>query len=117
MQTYHGSCHCGAVSFSFCGSEIASALRCTCSICKRKGALLTHFVVSRCDTQLETNSEHLTTYQFGTNVAKHYFCNRCGIFTFVETRLNPGQFRFNLGCIDDLEQDTLPVDTFDGTSI
>ena len=37
---YQGSCHCGAIKFSYEGEEITQALRCTCSICRRKGALM-----------------------------------------------------------------------------
>ena len=117
MQTYEGSCHCGRIKFSFLAPAIKAALRCTCSICKRKGALLTNFTVRPENTDLETAHEYLSRYQFGTKVARHYFCNWCGVFTYLETRLNPGEYRFNLGCLDDLDPFALPVETFDGDSI
>jgi len=46
MTVHHsGSCHCGAVKFGFEGDEITVGLRCTCSICSRKGALMsTEFI-------------------------------------------------------------------------
>ena len=78
---------------------------------------MTNFVVAPADATLDVESESLAHYQFGTMVAKHYFCKRCGIFTFAETRLNPGQFRFNLGCIDGIDLEALRVETFDGDSI
>ena len=39
-KRYSGSCHCGAVRFSYEGEEIISGLRCNCSICSRKGAMM-----------------------------------------------------------------------------
>ncbi len=37
-ERYEGSCHCGAISFSYGGEEISAGLGCSCSICARKGA-------------------------------------------------------------------------------
>ena len=59
----------------------------------------------------------LTTYQFGTMTARHHFCSRCGIHTFVETRLNPGHYRINLGCVDELNALRLPEELYDGKSL
>ena len=42
-------------------------------------------------------------YQFNTNVAKHYFCKKCGIYTHHQRRSNPNEFAINVGCIDDLD--------------
>ena len=67
--------------------------------------------------ELSDPEDALMTYQFGTMTARYYFCSRCGIHTFVETRLNPGHFRVNLGCVDDLEAMRLPVDLYDGKSL
>ena len=117
MKEYRGSCHCGSIRFIFSAPEIHDGLRCNCSICKRKGAIMTNFTIAPEHITIEVENESLSTYQFGSKVAKHHFCNRCGIFTFVETRLNPGQFRVNLGCVDGLNSFDLPVELYDGASI
>jgi hypothetical protein len=39
-EYYQGKCHCGAVGFSFEGEKIEKGLRCNCSICTRKGAMM-----------------------------------------------------------------------------
>lgn len=57
------------------------------------------------------------TYRFGTLTARHHFCGICGIHVFVETRLNPGQYRVNLGCVDGLDAMKLPEVFFDGKAI
>lgn len=92
-------------------------MRCSCSICRRKGAYLSDFVIERPDIEFTDKQGSLTRYQFGTGVAKHFFCSLCGIFTHVETRLNPGSIRVNLGCIDGLDVFGLPYEVFDGDSI
>ena len=42
----------------------------------------------------------LTLYQFNTMTAKHYFCSRCGIYTYHRRRSNPDQFGFNVACLE-----------------
>ncbi len=59
----------------------------------------------------------LSLYQFGTQVAKHYFCNRCGIYTFHETVRKPGYLRVNLGCIDGIDPLAVDIQVFDGANL
>ena len=78
---------------------------------------MTNFTISPEDLKIDDKKELLSSYQFGDCIATHYFCSQCGIFTFVETRLNPGQFRVNLGCIDEIDSFTLPIIIFDGENL
>ncbi|MEM8857675.1 MAG: GFA family protein [Chloroflexota bacterium] len=117
MAKYSGSCHCGEISFNFNSRPIEDGMRCSCSICKRKGAVMTNFTIPPADINIHDKNSLLSTYQFGSGIAKHYFCSRCGIFTFVATRLNPGELRVNVGCIDGIDSFTLPIILFDGNSI
>lgn len=117
MQRYMGSCHCGAVRFSFTGPAIESGLRCNCSICRRKGATMTAFVVAPEEIRLEVKDDALATYTFGEHVAKHHFCKRCGIYPFHQTVRKPGHYRINIGCLEGIDAATLPFDVFDGASI
>ena len=66
---------------------------------------------------IEVSGDSLATYQFGTKVAKHHFCNQCGIYTFHQTMRKPGHFRVNLACIDEVDIYNLPFDVFDGASL
>lgn len=117
MQDYKGQCHCGSVSFSFKAEKIDSGLRCNCSICERKGALMSPFVLAPNEIKKTVLAGSLSTYEFGSNVAKHHFCNRCGIYTFHETMRMPGHFRVNLGCIEGIDSLSLPYEVFDGASL
>jgi hypothetical protein len=113
-EHYQGSCHCGAVRFSFEGDKIEKGLRCNCSICKRKGAMMTTQAIAPDHFRIEAEEGALGLYQFGARTAKHYFCARCGIYTFHETARMPGHYRVNLGCIDAIDAFSLEFDVFDG---
>ena len=47
--------------------------------------------------------ENLTIYQFGTNIAKHFFCKTCGIYTHHQRKSDPNGIGVNLGCLDELD--------------
>ena len=117
MKDYKGSCHCGAISFSFQHDKVDSGLRCNCSICKRKGAVMSDFILSPEELNITAEKGILGLYQFDSKIAKHYFCKTCGIYPFHETLRKPGHFRVNLGCIDDIDTDGITIDLFDGKSI
>ena len=118
MKAYQGSCHCGVIRFSFSGPDtIDRGLRCNCSICRRKGALMTGFTVAPDEIRIEVRDDSLVTYSFGSQVAQHHFCRRCGIYPFHQTMRKPGHYRLNLGCIEGLDATTLPAEVFDGASL
>ena len=117
MQTYTGSCHCGRVTFEFRAPPVIDAMRCNCSICRRKGALMTNSTIAPDDISIRDADGQLSQYRFDDLVAAHFFCSYCGIFTFVSTRLNPGEYRVNLGCLEDFDPNAVAIITYDGTKI
>lgn len=117
MKRYKGSCHCGAVRFEFSGPDIERGLRCNCSICRRKGAMMTAFMVAPEEISIEAKADALATYEFGSHIAKHHFCKQCGIYPFHQTLRKPGHYRINLGCVDGVDSTQLPCDVFDGASL
>jgi len=114
MATYHGSCHCGAVTFE-ARTTLTASLRCNCSLCRRKGAVMAS--VEPQDFKLLSGEEQLTLYQFNTRTAKHYFCKVCGIYTFHRPRSNPNIYRVNVGCLDDVDPLALEVKLNDGAKL
>ena len=64
--------------------------------------------------RLLSGSDALTSYAFGTGVAQHLFCKRCGVAAFFRPRRDPTQYMLNLRCIDDLDLSTVRVTGFDG---
>jgi len=111
---YKGSCHCGAVRFSYRGEEITKGLRCNCSICSRKGAMMSAEIISPDALNIQASEDALGLYQFAEKTARHSFCKHCGIYTFHQTVRKPGHYRVNLGCIDEVDVFALDADVFDG---
>ena len=113
MSHYHGSCHCGKVRFEI---EVAShrLTDCNCSICSKKGAL--NLRVAPEQFRLISGSDHVALYQFGTLVAKHYFCPTCGIHTFTRPRSAPEMYTANARCLAgfDATDPKWSIHTFDG---
>ena len=102
-------CHCGSIEAEIeIPDEIKNFLKCNCSLCKRRGAVMS--LVKNEKFKIIKGNENLKMYQFHTNVAKHYFCINCGIYTHHNPRSNPAMTGFNLGCIDSVN--TFELDEF-----
>ena len=115
ITTYHGSCHCGAVRFRFTGEAITTGCRCNCSICSRRGAVMSTVYYPPAELTLEGKGA-LRLYQFGDHDVNHYFCTTCGIYPCHEATANPGHFRVNLGCVDGVDPLALAITLIDGRS-
>ena len=99
-------CHCGAIEAEINTQvNLEKLLRCNCSLCKRKGAIMS--IVKNENFKIIKGEDKLKLYQFHTKVAKHYFCSICGIYTHHNPRSNPAMTGFNLGCIDEINTFTL----------
>ena len=96
-------CHCGAIEVLEINitDNLGKVLRCNCSLCKRKGAIMS--IVKNEDFKIIKGADNLKLYQFHSNVAKHYFCSICGIYTHHNPRSNPAMTGFNLGCLDEID--------------
>ena len=112
--TLSGSCHCGAVRFTATLTQgFASARRCTCSICRMRGAVA---VTSTHENfNITEGEDFLATYRFNTNTAEHHFCTVCGIYTHHKRRSNPEQLGVNVACLEGVSPfDFKEVVVYDG---
>jgi hypothetical protein len=114
MKTYDGSCHCGAVAFSFRSPEIKSGRRCNCSVCIRKGAVMSVEYFRPEAFLTLTGKDSLAVYRFGDRMVNHYFCKRCGIYPFHDAVEKPGFLRINLGCVSELDPLALDISLING---
>lgn len=78
---------------------------------------MTEYVISQNDLTITAIAGALSTYEFGSCVAKHHFCNRCGIYPFHQTLRKPGDYRVNIGCLEGIDSTALPYQVFDGASL
>jgi hypothetical protein len=97
--TLNGSCHCRAVQFTVeLPYGLSSARRCTCSICRMRGAVA---VISTHDgLRVTQGADKLATYRFNTRAAEHHFCSVCGIYTHHKRRSNPDELGVNVACLE-----------------
>jgi hypothetical protein len=114
MPLWSGSCHCGAVRFCV-DAEIDELTRCDCSLCRRRGALMAK--VREDALTLLAGEDELTLYQWNTRVARHWFCGRCGIYTFHRKRAAPDHYGVNVGCLEDFDPAAYPFRAADGLTM
>jgi hypothetical protein len=108
---YEGGCHCGSVRFEVDAPEVVRCQECNCSICGKSGYL--HLIVPRSKFNLVKGQENLATYTFGTGVAQHMFCKKCGIKSFYIPRSNPDGYDINVRCLDTQPREVV-IEPFDG---
>jgi hypothetical protein len=116
VMDFKGACHCGAVRFTVKLTDgLRSALRCTCSYCRMRGAVAVSADLE--GINITQGGELLSLYQFNTNTAKHYFCSRCGIHTHYQRRSNPKQYGVNVACLEGVSPfDFQELPVYAGTS-
>ena len=113
--TLNGSCHCGAVKVTTTLTQgFASARRCTCSICRMRGAVAV--TSTPASFRLTQGEDKLASYRFNTMAAEHHFCSVCGIYTHHKRRSNPDQLGVNVACLEGVSPfDFTEVVVFDGS--
>jgi hypothetical protein len=115
-QTHAGSCHCGRIAFTLHG-DVARAIDCNCSMCRRRGALLAFY--PREALVLSSKEGDYGTYRFNKEHIAHHFCLTCGIAPFSEA-VNPktGEptVAVNLRCLPEVDLASLEIAQVDGAS-
>ncbi len=79
---YSGSCHCGAIGFTYrtgIKPEQWSIRACQCSFCRAHDALSTSDPAGQI-AFLETKPELLQKYRFGLKTADFLLCRKCGVY-------------------------------------
>ena len=109
-----GSCHCGAVRFRV-EAPIAELTTCDCSLCVKKNAVMAK--VHEDALTITAGEDLLSLYQWNTQRAKHYFCSRCGIYTFHRKRAAPDHYGINVFCLDGFDPSRLPVRATEGVGM
>ena len=113
---YKVSCHCGKVAFEFDG-DVKEGLACNCSICQRKGSLLTF--MPRTAVKWLTPENAASKYTFNKHFIAHRFCPTCGMHPYAEAKDKAGNptVAVNVRCIEDIDLTAIKVNHFDGRAL
>ena len=115
---YKARCHCGRVRFSFRSSEIKTGCRCNCSLCLRRGAVLSSTYIPAADFTPHHDLSDLGVYLWNEKVLCNYFCKACGIFTYIGDGENAKDgYRVNLGRVEGLEPLAVDISIIDGKAV
>jgi hypothetical protein len=98
-------------------TRLEPVLSCNCSICQKRGALLTF--VPAAQFTLLSGEDDLTDYQFNKKIVHHLFCSHCGVGSFAWGTSPDGSamIAVNVGCLDDVDLAALSPMAFDGKSL
>ena len=110
-MNYQGSCHCRAITFEIEAPEVLEADYCNCYICAKSGFL--HLILPLSKFRLLSGEDSISTYTFNTGLAKHTFCQHCGIKPFYTPRSNLDGIDININCLD-TRPDVINITNFDG---
>ena len=109
----HGSCHCGAVRWTFEG-EPDGATACNCTVCRRYGTLWAYDY----DNEGIKVSGETRAYVRGDRMLGFYFCPSCGCVAYWRGLMADGQGRVriavNLRLAEPEAVARIPIDHFDG---
>ena len=106
-----GSCHCGAVRFSFDDTP-EWATSCNCSVCRRLGTL---WIYSEATNITFEGAENTLAYAYGDKNLSFNSCKTCGCTTHWANLKSPtGRMAVNLRMAEPSVVDTIPVRHFDG---
>jgi len=117
MATEHhgGSCQCGRVAWEV-DIDLAGAVTCNCSRCRRLGAVLAF--APRAAFVLKSGEGELSEYLFHTKTIRHLFCRTCGIEGFAFGAMPDGTevVAVNVNCLDGVDARALPATAVDGAA-
>lgn len=116
MQKYHGSCHCGAVTYEVEG-EFNEGLKCNCSHCSRKGFVLTF--VPEDKFKLLSGEDNLISYKFNKKQIDHTFCKTCGVESFAKGGDGQGNYMIaiNLNCLENFDINKIKINSYNGKDL
>jgi hypothetical protein len=85
-----GACHCGNIGFTLDWRPEPSTIparACTCSFCRKHGAVWTACPAGALRVTIEDPSA-VSTYAFETRTADFHVCRRCGVVPLVTSTID-----------------------------
>lgn len=119
QKTYHGSCHCGAITYEADIDLSQGTSKCNCTFC-RKARSWKAFATAE-QFRLLTGQDAMVAYRSNEQTLNKYHCKTCGMRThehgFPAWKGGAESYGIYLCTIDDINEDELanaPVHISDG---
>lgn len=112
VKEYSGACHCKAIQFKFTAPAHLTVWDCNCSVCNMRKNW--HVIVPESSFTLITGEDSITEYKFGSQVARHRFCKKCGVQAFYHPRSNPDGVGITFACVPVEQVESYQINRFDG---
>lgn len=113
MRGPSASCHCGAIRIE-AAHRPTTVTRCTCSVCRRYGALWAFY--TRSTATVDARAEARAAYLWNDRVIEFCHCARCGCVTHYESAAKGDDSRVavNARMMSPGDLEGARVRTFDG---
>lgn len=114
VQTYQGSCHCGAIRFEADIDLSKGTIRCNCRICTKTAWW--GFLARPESFRLLSGRENLLVLNANPYVDR-VVCKTCGIRPFGHgnlPELGGEYYSINVRCLDDVDLSGVPIRYLDG---
>ena len=92
MTNYSGSCHCGAIRYSYSTQRPParwSIRACQCTFCRAHNALSTSDPLGHIEFSIDSPGK-LQCYRFGLKTADFLLCRKCGVYIGAVIETNNG---------------------------
>jgi hypothetical protein len=94
LQEYTGTCHCGAIGFTYrtvLDTPAWSIRACQCSFCRAHHALSTSDPAGNIEFSAR-DGDLLNRYRFGQGITDFLLCRRCGVYVGALIETSSGIF-------------------------
>jgi len=107
------TCHCKAVMIEL-SAKPETLTRCTCSICRRYGALWAYF--TRSTAVVHADPDAVKAYLWNDRLIEFYHCRTCGCLTHYEgiEKTDDDRIAVNARMLEPGEIEHIHIRTFDG---
>ena len=115
-----GRCHCERNVFEIDADLPTALIRCTCSLCAKRGVLHAYFQPARVRATEATSD---AVYRWNTKKVAHHFCSACGCSLFSDSPAferdgswdgHTRRIGFNARILDGVDAEAFPVEVIDG---